>query len=92
MEVNFNGVLWSIQVCAKQMIKYKTSGCLVPVASMSAKVANRNLYCAPYNASKAAVVSLVQTAAAELAEHGIRVNAVLPGNCLPPVCLRILPT
>jgi meso-butanediol dehydrogenase / (S,S)-butanediol dehydrogenase / diacetyl reductase len=34
---------------------------------------------APYNASKAALVALTRTMAIELAEHGIRVNAVSPG-------------
>lgn len=34
---------------------------------------------APYNASKAALVALTRTMAVELAEHGIRVNAVSPG-------------
>ena len=92
MNINFSGVLWSIKACATQMIKYNKKGCLVPVASMSAKVANRNLHCAPYNASKAAVVSLCQTAAAELAVHGIRVNAINPGNCLTPVSPSILMT
>lgn len=35
---------------------------------------------APYAASKAAVVTLAQTAAAEVLEHGVRVNAVLPST------------
>jgi len=32
-----------------------------------------------YSASKAAIISLTQTSACDLAEHGIRVNAVCPG-------------
>ncbi len=34
---------------------------------------------AAYSASKAALLGLTRTAAAELAEHNIRVNAILPG-------------
>lgn len=36
----------------------------------------------PYNASKAAVISLTQVAALELAPRGIRVNAVCPGTVI----------
>jgi NAD(P)-dependent dehydrogenase (short-subunit alcohol dehydrogenase family) len=35
--------------------------------------------CVPYSASKAGVISLVQTAANELAGTGVRINAICPG-------------
>ena len=40
-----------------------------------------------YDATKAAILSLTRTLAAEEAEHGIRVNAVCPGSTLTPFTL-----
>ncbi|MFE1602548.1 SDR family NAD(P)-dependent oxidoreductase [Methylobacterium sp. ID0610] len=48
--------------------------CTASVAGMRANAAG-----APYSASKAGVISLVQTAADALAGTGVRVNAVCPG-------------
>ena len=45
---------------------------------------------AAYIASKGAVVSLVRTAAVELAADGIRVNAVAPGATETPMLKRSL--
>src|SRR5260370_8096839 len=42
-----------------------------------------------YSAAKAALRSLARTAAAELAERGIRVNAVSPGPILTPIFERL---
>jgi meso-butanediol dehydrogenase/(S,S)-butanediol dehydrogenase/diacetyl reductase len=52
-------------------------GCIVNVASRNAFRSTNNV--AGYNASKAGLVGLTRTAAGELAEHRIRVNAVCPG-------------
>jgi NAD(P)-dependent dehydrogenase (short-subunit alcohol dehydrogenase family) len=35
--------------------------------------------CTPYSASKSGIISLVQTAASELAGTGVRINAICPG-------------
>ncbi len=48
------------------------------IASNAGKVGYPNM--AAYNASKAAVISLTRTLAAEWAEHDINVNAVCPGG------------
>jgi NAD(P)-dependent dehydrogenase (short-subunit alcohol dehydrogenase family) len=46
---------------------------------------------APYAASKAAVVSLTRSAAAELKSAGVRVNAVLPDTMDTPANRRAMP-
>ena len=44
-----------------------------------------------YNSTKFAVRGMTRAAALELADHGIRVNAVLPGIIDTPSSLRIRP-
>ncbi len=41
-----------------------------------------------YDATKAAIVSITRTLAAEEAKHGVRVNAVCPGSTLTPFHIR----
>jgi NAD(P)-dependent dehydrogenase (short-subunit alcohol dehydrogenase family) len=55
----------------------RTRGAVVHVASISAIQASPGT--APYGVSKAGLVAFTKHAAADLAEFGIRVNAVLPG-------------
>ena len=59
---------------------------LVAVSSVSARLVDRNMgiYCA----SKAALSMLVQVAAAEWGELGLRVNAVAPGVTRTPMLGR----
>ena len=57
------------------------------VASVGAFAAQQ--YASAYCATKAAVVSLAQGMAIELAEYGIRVNAVAPGDILTPASANI---
>jgi NAD(P)-dependent dehydrogenase (short-subunit alcohol dehydrogenase family) len=58
-------------------------GSIVNVASNCGKVGYNNM--AAYNASKAAVISLTRSLAAEWAHHKINVNAVCPGAVDTPM-------
>jgi NAD(P)-dependent dehydrogenase (short-subunit alcohol dehydrogenase family) len=76
MNVNTRAVFFASQAVLPAMIAQKR-GNIVSLASMAAKVGSRNNL--PYNASKAAVVSITKSLALAHAGDGIRVNCVCPG-------------
>ncbi len=78
--VNTRAMLLTTQVAARAMIAQGTGGKIVNMASMGGKVGAAGQ--AHYAASKAAVISLTQVAAAELGAHGINVNSICPGYVL----------
>jgi NAD(P)-dependent dehydrogenase (short-subunit alcohol dehydrogenase family) len=78
LHVNLSGAFYCSQVFGLPMIEAR-SGSIVCIASMSGLVVNRPQPQAGYNVSKAGVIMLTKSLAAEWAPFGIRVNAVAPG-------------
>jgi len=74
LETNLSGVFFTIRESARVM---KRDSSIIVTASTNAFWVESGL--AHYNASKAGTVALMRTAAIELAQRGIRVNAVAPG-------------
>lgn len=84
--INLRGVMLSIQAAANEMVKAGRGGSVVAISSVSGTLVDRGL--SAYCCSKAAVDMLVKVAAAELAPHGIKVNAVGPGVTDTPLLAR----
>jgi NAD(P)-dependent dehydrogenase (short-subunit alcohol dehydrogenase family) len=76
MTVNARAVFFATQAVLPAMIAQKR-GAVVSLASMAGKVGSPNNL--PYNASKAAVISMTKSFALAHAGDGIRVNCVCPG-------------
>jgi NAD(P)-dependent dehydrogenase (short-subunit alcohol dehydrogenase family) len=76
MRLNVDSVVHVTQAVGRHMVERK-SGAIVNVASVAGLTGTPAL--APYGASKAALVSLTRTLAAEWATEGVRVNALCPG-------------
>jgi NAD(P)-dependent dehydrogenase (short-subunit alcohol dehydrogenase family) len=77
IDTNLNGVAYVTRETARRMIAAGTGGSIVNIASILAERVQKAL--TNYAASKAAVVQFTKTAALELAQHKIRVNALCPG-------------
>jgi NAD(P)-dependent dehydrogenase (short-subunit alcohol dehydrogenase family) len=81
--VNLTGVWLCAQAEAQQMIRQDpTEGKIINTASMSATIANCN---ASYDASKAGVVHMTKTLAAEWGRFNINVNCFSPSYLLTPM-------
>jgi NAD(P)-dependent dehydrogenase (short-subunit alcohol dehydrogenase family) len=77
MSVNLEGTFLVLQGAARQMVAQGDGGSLVAVSSLTALQGQpRGQH---YGASKSGVVAMIRGCAVELARHGIRANAILPG-------------
>lgn len=78
IDVNLTGCFWGLQAAAEVMLKNKTKGRIINVASQAAK--SGFAYAQAYCASKHGLVGLTRSAALELGPEGITVNNVCPNH------------
>lgn len=78
LEVNATGAFLVTKAVLPTMIQGQRGGRIVNMSSLAA--IRPRPYMAAYAASKAAVAALTQSLAQEVAQFGITVNAVLPGD------------
>jgi NAD(P)-dependent dehydrogenase (short-subunit alcohol dehydrogenase family) len=86
-QVNVQGVFICTQEVARGMIEMGVAGRVINVASIAGRESSPNVVA--YCASKAAVISITQGCAKELARHKINVNAVAPGIVDTPMWEQI---
>ena len=82
------GCFLPTKIVAAKWIESGVKGAVINIASMSSYVPLSGVWA--YDAAKAAVMNQTMAAAAELAPHGIRVNAIAPGFFLGEQNRRLL--
>lgn len=76
-DINVAGTLFTLQAVARHMIDRGIKGRIINMASQAGRRGESLV--ATYCATKAAVISLTQSAGLNLIAHGINVNAIAPG-------------
>lgn len=76
-DINVSGTLFTLQAVARHMINRGKGGKVINMASQAGRRGEPLV--AVYCATKAAVISLTQSAGLNLIGHGINVNAISPG-------------
>jgi len=87
MKVNVRGVYLMSRAVVPQMIAQK-SGSVINMSSGIAEIGLARRV--SYAASKGAVMAMTRSMQVDLAPHGVRVNALLPGTILTPFVERYL--
>jgi NAD(P)-dependent dehydrogenase (short-subunit alcohol dehydrogenase family) len=77
MRIDLDGAFFTLRAAARRMIQGGRGGSLVVMSSIAATSGQpRGEH---YAAAKGGLISMVRSLAVELARHGIRANAILPG-------------
>jgi D-sorbitol dehydrogenase (acceptor) len=75
--INVAGALFTLQAAAKVMVRQGRGGKIINMASQAGR--RGEALVAVYCATKAAIISLTQSAGLDLIKYGINVNAIAPG-------------
>lgn len=86
IDINLTGVFLSNQAVAPVMMKQK-SGSIINLSSMAGKTSWP--WTESYSASKSGVIGLTRSVAMEMAESGVTVNAICPGNTLTEMVKKV---
>jgi NAD(P)-dependent dehydrogenase (short-subunit alcohol dehydrogenase family) len=87
MRVNVRGVYLMSRAVVPQMIKQR-SGSIINMSSAIADIGLARRV--SYAASKGAVLSMTKSMQVDLGQHGIRVNALMPGTIMTPFVERYI--
>ena len=82
--INVTGTFLCLREAARVM-QAQAQGSMITIASVTASLAQKGG--TSYGASKAAVAHLTRVVAMDMAEHGVRVNAIAPGPVATPLML-----
>lgn len=85
IDINLTGEYIMARAVGRTMIEKGIKGSIVNMASMSGTIVNIPQWQASYNASKAGVIHLTKSLAAEWIGYGIRVNSLSPGYIATPM-------
>lgn len=85
IDINLTGEYIMARAVGRTMIEKKIKGSIVNMASMSGTIVNIPQWQASYNASKAGVIHMTKSLAAEWIGYGIRVNSLSPGYIATPM-------
>lgn len=85
IDINLTGEYIMARAVGRAMAEQGIKGAIVNMASMSGSIVNIPQWQASYNASKAGVIHLTKSLAAEWIKYGIRVNSLSPGYIATPM-------
>lgn len=89
IDINLTGVFIVCQAVGRYMIRQRY-GKIINIASMSGHIVNRPQKQLHYNTSKAGVIHLTKSLAAEWAQYNVYVNSVSPGYTVTPLVENLL--
>lgn len=75
--INLDGTFLCSKAAARQFIEQKNGGCIINLSSTAGVHGSATML--PYAASKAGIIKLTESHAAEWGRYGIRVNCIAPG-------------